>query len=173
MKMNRRKFLKRVATQGSALLGMPYIIASTALGSGPIPAASGRITLAHIGVGGQGRGLLRNCVTLNDARSVAVCDPFQSRRDSAAAYINDQYAARFSKDQYHGCDTYLDFRDLLARDDIDAVLIATPDHWHVPIALATVRAGKDVYVEKPLGLTIEQDKALRSEVIRRGRIFQY
>ena len=80
---------------------------------------------------------------------------------------------RPGKGTYKGCKAYNDFRELLARDDIDAVVIATPDHWHVPIALAAVRAGKDVYVEKPLGVSMEQDKALRAAVHTHGAIFQY
>ena len=76
-------------------------------------------------------------------------------------------------DSYHSCDTYDDFRELLQRKDIDAVGIATPDHWHVPIALAAIAAGKDVYVEKPLGLSVNQNRALRAAINRTQRVFQY
>jgi glucose-fructose oxidoreductase len=173
MKITRRKFLKKAAGRCSAALCMPYVIASTALGSGSIPAASERITVGHIGVGGQGKGLLGNFISLKDSQTVAICDPFQQRRESVARYVDEKYAGRFSKEQYHGCHCYRDFREVIAREDLDAIVIATPDHWHVPIATAAVRAGKDVYVEKPLGLSIDQDKALRAEVIRLGRVFQY
>ena len=80
--------------------------------------------------------------------------------------VDERYGAK-------GCKAYNDFREVLARDDIDAVVVATPDHWHVPISLAAIRAGKDVYCEKPLGLSIEQNKALRAAVHQYGAIFQY
>jgi len=86
---------------------------------------------------------------------VAACDPWKGRREKWAVTA------------------YADFRDLLARDDIDAVMIATPDHWHVPIAVAAAKAGKDMYVEKPLGVCIAQDQACREAVRRYGRVFQY
>jgi predicted dehydrogenase len=97
---------------------------------------------------------------------LAVCDPFQDRRQAQAANVDNRYGSK-------GCQAYNDFREVLARDDIDAVVIATPDHWHVPISLAAVRAGKDVYCEKPLGISIEQNKVLREAVHRHGAIFQY
>jgi hypothetical protein len=106
-------------------------------------------------------------------QSVATCDPIKPRREGRAAHVEQHYASRSNKGSYKGCEAYNDFRDLLARDDIDAVVIATPDHWHVPTALAAVRAGKDVYVEKPLGVSVTENKALREAVHRYGAIFQY
>ncbi|MBL7141072.1 MAG: Gfo/Idh/MocA family oxidoreductase [Planctomycetes bacterium] len=160
--MSRRTFLKRAAAGAAA----PYVITSAALGAGDRPPASGRVVLGHIGVGGQGSGLLRGFLGLAEGQSVAVCDPIQKRRDERAAQIDKHYGSA-------GCKAYTDFREVLARQDIDAVVIATPDHWHVPIALAAVRAGKDVYVEKPLGISVAHDQALREAVHRYGAIFQY
>jgi predicted dehydrogenase len=125
------------------------------------------VRLGHIGVGGQGLVLLRGFLQLEESRSVAVCDPYGPRREAAAAEADAHYS------DPGGCAAYNDFRVLLERRDLDAVVIATPDHWHVPLAAAAVAAGKDVYVEKPLGLSLRQGQALRAAVARHGRIFQY
>jgi predicted dehydrogenase len=148
------------------------VIPASALGLGGLRPPSERITLGHIGVGGQGISLLRNFLGVAESESVAVCDCMKSRRHAAASLVNERRAAR-GQPVSGGCAQYRDFRELLARSDIDAVVIATPDHWHVPIALAAVRAGKDVYVEKPLGVALRWDQALRAEIHRRGAVFQY
>jgi predicted dehydrogenase len=160
--ITRRRFLKRTAVAGATVV-MPNLIPARLLGA---DAPSKKVAVGHIAVGGQGGGLMRGFLALPQGRSVAVCDPIKERREAAAQKVEETYSAK-------GCRAYNDFRELLARDDIDAVVIATPDHWHVPIALAAVRAGKDVYVEKPLGLSIEQNKAMRAAVHRYGAVFQY
>jgi len=170
----RRQFLKRAAAAAACTTAAPYVVTSGALGAGTIPPASERITLGHIGVGGQGSGLVEyGFLPLDDAQCVAVCDPFESRRDNIAKRIDERYAKRIGMGSYKGCAKYNDFRKLLARDDIDAVVVATPDHWHVPISMAAVRAGKDLYVEKPLGLSLAEDRAVRDAVNRFGNVFQY
>jgi len=95
-----------------------------------------------------------------------VCDAFQQRRQQHAASLNQRYGGNV-------CTPYRDLREMLARDDIEAVTIGTPDHWHVPAALLAVRSGKDVYVEKPLSISMELDKALRQAVHQFGAVFQY
>ncbi len=173
-KLTRRGFLARGATAAVGAAVAPCVITSAALGTGSIPAASERVTLGHIGVGGQGTALVRyGFLPLNDAQCVAVCDPFRSRRENVGRQINEHYAERGGKGSYKGCAAYNDFRELSARDDIDAVVIATPDHWHVLTALAAARAGKDLYVEKPLGLSLAEDQSLRDTVNRHGTVFQY
>jgi hypothetical protein len=167
-KLTRRQFLGR--TSAAAAIAAPLIVSSRLFGA---DAPSNRVTLGHIGVGGQGSGLLGGFLGLPQAQSVATCDPFRDRREAAATRVNQHYAAAAGQGSSKGCTAYNDFRELLARDDIDAVVVATPDHWHVPIALAAVRAGKDVYVEKPLGISIEQNQTLREAVHRYGAIFQY
>jgi len=156
--ISRRRFLRRASATAAATAAAPMILPSRLFGAN---APGNRVTLGHIGVGGQGGGVLGGFLGVEGCQSVASCDPFKSRREGAAARMGN------------GAKAYRDFRELLARDDIDAVVIATPDHWHVPIACAAVRAGKDVYVEKPLGISMEQDKALRDVVHRYGAIFQY
>lgn len=165
--MTRRGLLK--ASAGAALV-FPAIVPASVLGDA---APSKRVALGHIGVGGQGGGLLRNFLGLSNGQSVAVCDPIRDRREGAAKVVEAHYAAKRGQEKYDGCKPYNDLREMLVRSDIDAVVIATPDHWHVPAALAAIRTGKDVYVEKPLGLSMEQNKALRQTVHRYGAVFQY
>lgn len=155
-KLTRRKVLRAAA--GSAV-GLPYMITSSALGDAETAPAGERVTLGHIGVGNRGKELLRGFMTCKGCQSVAVADAYSDRREAAAQMI--------------GGKAYADFRELLARPDIDAVVIATPDHWHVPIAMAAARAGKDAYVEKPLGVSIEQNLACRKLFREKKRVFQY
>lgn len=167
---SRRHFLKQASTAAGGALLCPVIVPSSVFGQN---APSNRVALGHIAVGGQGGGLLQGMMGQALAQSVAVCDPIRERREAAARRVDQYYAEQRRQESWKGCRPYNDFRELLARPDIDAVVIATPDHWHVPVALAAVRAGKDIYVEKPLGLSIEQNKALRSAVHLYGRVFQY
>ena len=101
-----------------------------------------------------------------ECRIVAICDVKTDALEKTKGRVDGQY-------QNQDCKTYKDFRQIVARKDIDAFVVASTDHWHVLHALAAVRAGKDVYVEKPLGLSLEEDQALRKEVQQRGRIFQF
>ena len=167
--VSRRSFLKHT-TAAAATLAVPTILPARVFGAA---APSKRVALGHIGVGGQGGGLLGGFLGLPQGQSVATCDPFRERAEGAAKRVEQQYAEATKQGTYKGCRAYNDFRELLARPDIDAVVIATPDHWHVPIAIAAVRAGKDVYVEKPLGISIEHNKALRAAVHQFGAVFQY
>jgi len=164
--VNRRQFLRRAAVASFGAISYPYVVSSSALGKAGSVAASNRITVGCVGVGPQGTAVMRNFLAEKDARVVAVCDVKSNVRQAAQNLVNEHY-------QSDGCAAYNDFCELLARDDIDVVLAATPDHWHVLVALAAVKAGKDVYLEKPMGLSIEQDQALRAAVHRYGRIFQF
>jgi glucose-fructose oxidoreductase len=162
----RRSFLKQTAAAAGVAWAAPHVITSKALGDASTPAAGERITMGHIGVGGRGTALMHSFLALPDAQTVAVSDCFASRREAAVNAVNARYA-----DQ--ACSSHADFRELIARPDIDAVVIATHDVWHVPLATACARAGKDVYVEKPLGMSIEQDLVCRETCRRYGTIFQY
>jgi predicted dehydrogenase len=153
--LSRRGFLRGTTTA----LAFPYVITGSALGDDKTPPASERVTLGHIGVGGQGSYLFEKFRGLPMAQSVAVADAYRDRRERRAAQC--------------GGKAYADFRELLARKDIDAVVVATPDHWHVPIAIQAARAGKDCYVEKPLGISVEQDLACRTVFQENRRVFQY
>jgi predicted dehydrogenase len=153
---SRREFLRGTA---AAALAFPAIVPASALGRGGKAAPGDRVTLGHIGVGNQGGFLFGNFQKVANAQSVAVADCHADRREKRAKEC--------------GGKAYADFRELLARDDIDAVVVATPDHWHVPIAIMAAKAGKDCYVEKPLGLSIAQGLACRKAFADAGRVFQY
>ncbi len=164
--ISRRKFVKDAVAASTAVLGFPYIISSSALGKAGTIAPSNRITVGAIGVGEQGNGVLGNFLNRSDCHVIAVCDVDAGRRNATAARVNSHYKTT-------GCTAYGDFRELLARKDIDAVSIATPDHWHVLCATAAVKAGKDIYMEKPLGKTIEEGQILRQAVNRYDTVFQF
>ncbi len=168
----RRNFIKNMTTSVFGVMAAPFIIKSTVLGRGYLPAANNRITLGHIGVGGRGSSLLRSFLQVDQAVSVAVCDPFLERREERAREI-DAFYSKSSRGGYHGCKKYKYFTELLNDKDIDAVIVATPDHWHVPIGLAAAAAGKDMYIEKPLGISVAENFALRRAVKNYGNIFQY
>ncbi len=158
--MNRTGLSRRNLLKGAvAAVAAPSVIPSSALGNADKLPPSERVTLGHIGVGNQGGFLLYSCQQSKSAQSVATADVYKDRREAFARKIKGK--------------AYGDFRELLARDDIDAVIVATPDHWHVPIAIAAARAKKDAYVEKPLGVSIEQDLACLKVFTENHRIFQY
>jgi len=166
--ISRRGLLKGAAVTGAAI-ACPTIVPSSVFGEN---APSKRVIVGHIGVGGQGGGLLRGFLGLPQGQSVATCDPFKDRREGRAKQVDNRYSKKAGK-TYKGCKAYADFRELLARKDIEAVVVGTPDHWHVPISIAAVKAGKDVYCEKPLGISVAHNKALRAAVHRYKAIFQY
>lgn len=164
--LSRRRFLRNAT--GAALVSttLPTIVPSSVFGADGSAAPSNRITVACIGTGPQGTAVMGGFLARKDAQVVAVCDVKAEQREQACARANEQY-------QNRDCKSYLDFREVLARRDVDACLIATPDHWHVPIAVAAVRAGKDVYLEKPIGCSVAEGQALRKAVQENGRIFQF
>jgi len=153
--ITRRGFMKGAA----AAIGAPYVVSSLALGGqGGLP-ASERIGMGFIGLGGRGRGILPHFLRPGLSECIAVCDVWKSRREA----VRQQLQGR--------CAAYGDFRELVARTDIDAVVIATPDHWHVLHAIAAVKSGKDVFCEKPLSLTVQEGRALSDAVKRYSRVF--
>jgi predicted dehydrogenase len=158
-KISRRTFFKRGAAV-SAGLAAPFIIPAGALGRGMKAAASDRITLGFIGVGGMGSTHLNWFLGSRTVEILAVCDVDERNRSAAQKRVGG------------GCTAYNDYRELLDRPDIDAVVIATPDHWHTLTSMHACQAGKDVYCEKPLTLAIEEAKVLVKTVRRYGRVFQ-
>ncbi len=162
----RRGFVKKSLAAAAAVTGFPYIVPGSALGLGGRTAPSNRITTATIGLGGQGVGVMRVFLGQTEAQVIAVCDVNAPRREEAKNLVNTHYGDS-------GCAAYGDFRELIARDDLDAVQIAAPDHWHVPMAIAAARAGKDMYVEKPLGLSVAANLALREIIQTHGNVFQF
>jgi len=163
-KIARRSFLKRVAV-GATGLALPYIVPSSAMGNAGGIAAGDRVTIGCVGVGGRGMGDMQALLATGQTQVVGICDVDANHRNRA----KDLLAKRYNTS---GCPGYSDFRELIARDDIDAVMIATPDHWHALIAIAAAKAGKAVYCEKPLALTIEQGRKMVETVHRYGTVFQ-
>ncbi|MCX7014236.1 MAG: Gfo/Idh/MocA family oxidoreductase, partial [Candidatus Sumerlaeota bacterium] len=150
----------------------PWIVPASARGAGGRPAPSRRVAMGCIGVGGQGTGDMRAFLGMPDVQVVAVCDVDREHRENAKKIVEERYAQDTASGSYKGCDAYSDFRELLARGDIDAVLIAPPDHWHAIPSIRAMESGKDVYCEKPLALTIAQGRAVADAARRTGRIFQ-
>jgi predicted dehydrogenase len=162
---NRREFLRRgVMTAGC--LSVPWIIPSTVLGrDGAVP-PSEQIVLGGIGLGGRGTGVLNWMMPERDMRFVAICDPRRSQREAVKRLVDNRYGNQ-------DCAMYADIRVFLAeRPDIDAVLIATGDRWHALASIWAMRAGKDVFSEKPSSMTIAEGQAVVATAKRYGRVYQ-
>lgn len=163
-KLSRRHFLKRGALAASAV-ALPQFIPASALGRGGFVAPSERIVLGAIGVGGRGSHDLGWMIGETDVQFTAVCDVRKVRREAAKATVDGKYG---NKD----CAVHVDLRELLARPDIDAVLIATGDRWHALASILAMRAGKDVYCEKPSCLTMAEGRMVVETARAYGRVYQ-
>ena len=164
--MNRRHFIKKAGVAAGGAIAFPYFIPSSALGLDGAVAPSNRITVGLIGAGDRGMHVLNNgFLPSAKAQVTAVCDTAKWRVKAGVDAVNDFYSTK-------GCVGHADFRELLADKSIDAVYIATPDHWHTPASIYAAKAGKDVYCEKPVTLTIAQGQALCAAMKQHGRIFQ-
>ena len=177
--MTRRKFLRAAAST----VAVPYFITSSALGAGGnrLTPPSERVNMGFIGVGGQGTGHLLGgawtyvpggYVARDDVQVLAVCDVRRERRTYACKRCNEIYAERFNKPNYDDVKAYNDFRKVLARTDIDAVLLALPYHWAAPMAIMALRSGKDVYCEKPIAMTVRLAHNMLTTARSYGRIYQ-
>ena len=154
-----REFLKTAA----ATAMVPYVITSTALGGNGRPPASERIVLGGIGIGNQGGGDQGAFLGRDDIQYIAVCDVKKWMRQKALDRVNGHY-------HNSDCAAYNDFRELLARKDIDAVHVATPDHWHVLVIIEACRSGKDVFCQKPETRTLRENRLVRDAARRYGRV---
>jgi len=161
----RLKFLKQATAIGSSVVAAPMIVPSSVLGMGGAVAPSERITLGVIGIGNRGKQVLRAFLGQKGVEVLAVCDVQKGNREKAAAAVNKKRGDK-------NCGMYRDLREINARKDIDAMLIATGDRWHAAASVMAMRAGKDVYCEKPGTLTIAEGQALVAAEQRYGRIFQ-
>jgi len=179
--MNRRSFLQRSAAALGAAAAFPAIVPASAVGRGGLRAPGERINMGFIGLGGQGTGHLlggawtylpAGYVARSDVQVLAVCDVRRERREHAHQRCNEIYAQKFGQAGYNGVQAYNDFREVLARPDIDAVLLALPYHWAALMATMAMRAGKDVYCEKPVALTVREGRNLVETARRYGRVYQ-
>ena len=169
--ISRRGFVRRAAVVSGAVCA-PMIIPASARGADGTVAPSNRITVGLIGRGMMGRGHLRHLAYNPSVEVLALCEVDRTRLDEGMAELAALYAERTENGTARGCDAYNDYRELLARDDIDAVVIATPDHWHTPQSIHAAESGKDVYCEKPISITIDEGRQLVDAVRRNGRVFQ-
>jgi predicted dehydrogenase len=149
-RISRRRFIG----QAAAAVAAPTIVPSSVFGRQDRPAPSERITMGFIGVGGMGQANLNSFINHKDVQVVAVCDVSSGGKNGGRSPVKERvekhYAEKAKDGSYKGCETYKDFRELIARKDIDAVCVATPDHWHALASLEAMKAGKDVYCEKPV-----------------------
>ena len=166
--VTRRQFLKGSAVAATGFL-VPTIVPASVFGA---DAPSNRITIGFVGVGRMGMGDLQELLGHKEAQIVAVCDVDSNRAKNAQKTVEARYAKQSAGGTYKGCRTYGDYRELVTQDDIDAVCVVTPDHWHALPAIAAAKAGKDIFLQKPLTLTIREGRVLSDTVRRYNRVFQ-
>ena len=176
-KVTRRDFLRATA---AGVLSAPWIVPASVFG---VNSPSNRINVGCIGTGNMGKVDLHGLMHQDDTQIVAVCDVNRGSygyktatqflgREPARKWVDRYYAGKKRSGIYKGCDVYSDFRELLARDDIDAVSVTTPDHWHAIPTIMAARSGKHVYCQKPLSLTIAEGRAMVEAVRRYGVVLQ-
>lgn len=163
-KMNRRKFLSAGAVSAAAL-AVPMLVPAKSIGADGEVSPSNRLTMGGLGLGPRGTSDLGNFLPNKDVQFVAIADCQKSRRNKIKDIVDNFYKTK-------DCVTYRDMYDLLGRQDIDIVLIATGDRWHTMASIEAAKAGKDIYCEKPCSLTIEESISLADTVDRYGRIYQ-
>jgi predicted dehydrogenase len=162
--LSRRNML-RASALGSAAVAAPMVIPSSALGFAGFTAPSNRITFGMVGFGQMMNGHFNNMLNRGNVQILAVCDVDTKKRENARGKVNSKYG---NKD----CGCYNEHEKIMERSDIDACFVVTPDHWHIPISLDAIRSGKDVYVEKPMSLTIREGRVLSDAVRRHGAVLQ-
>jgi predicted dehydrogenase len=162
---SRRQFLKKSLAATAVAAAVPTFVSARALGFAQAAAAGERITLGVIGIGPRATYDIQPILAMSDVQCVAIADVQASRREAGKALVDQAYGNQ-------DCVIMRDFRQLLDRQDIDAVLIATGDRWHAPASMLAAEAGKDIYSEKPCGLTIDLCQRLDETIRRTGRVFQ-
>ncbi|WPJ96269.1 Gfo/Idh/MocA family oxidoreductase [Coraliomargarita algicola] len=160
----RRSFLRQSAVAAGAILGAPMVLRSETLGNSQKAAANSRMGIGFIGTGLIAQGHLATFAGMRELQAIAVCDLWQQKMKDAKKLLAGKGATSVTSTP--------DYEELLQNPDVDLVCIATPDHWHAAVAIAAMKAGKDVYVEKPMTLTIEEGKAVLAAEQKYGRILQ-
>ena len=163
--VSRRSFMKTAGAVTAGVVGFPYIVRSSALGKAGTVAPSNRIVMGAIGVGSMGTGDMEGFLEKPEVQMVAVCDVDKKHRDRAKRICDEKYGNS-------DCKSYLDYRKLIARDDLDAVTSALPDHWHGIVYVACAEAGLDIHGQKPLTRTIAEGRAVCDAVKRYGVVWQ-
>ncbi|MDY0169539.1 MAG: Gfo/Idh/MocA family oxidoreductase [Thermoguttaceae bacterium] len=162
--LSRRRFIAQSLAAGGAV-SVPWLAPSRALGLGAVAAPSERVTLGVIGYGPRCRHVLGCMLPEPDVQCVALCDVQASRREQGKAAVDEHYGSS-------DCALYRDLREMLARSDIDAVLVATGDRWHTPASILAAKAGKDIYSEKPCAINMAECRALAETMRRFGTVYQ-
>lgn len=165
--VSRRNFLK-----GAAIVSSFIIVPRHVLGGSGYVAPSDKITLGFIGCGKQSGGLQRRFFNIPEAQILAGCDVYAGKLDKFMLTNNQLYAEKTGQSGFKSTSAYRDYRELLARKDIDAVVIASPDHWHATMSVHAAEAGKDIYCEKPLSLTVKEGRAMVKAARKNNRVFQ-
>lgn len=164
-RLNRRGFLRHATGMAAGAMAFPYVVLSSALGNAGSVAPSNRVVMGSIGVGSMGTGDMQGFLNKKEVQYIAVCDVDKGHRDNAKAIVD-------KKNGNSDCATYLDFRELIGRGDLDAVALALPDHWHSIPAIAAARAGLDVHAQKPFARTVREGRAMCEAVKRYGIVWQ-
>ncbi len=164
-KISRRNFIKKTSGAATGIFAAPYFMSGRVLGKDYSTSPSNKITIGSIGLGWQGTSNLESFLSEEDVKVIAICDIDTEHRDNAMGLVNAKY-------QNNDCKSYHHYQDLLDREDIDAVIISTPDHWHALPVVAAAKAGKDIFCEKPLSHSFNEGRAMCDAVIRYGRIWQ-
>ncbi len=159
---SRREFLRQMAQATGAAFAVPMIVPSSVLGA---DAPSNKVVMGAVGVGGMGTGDLRGFLGDSRVRVVAVCDVDQRHRERARQLVNQRY-------RNNDCKAYLDFREMLARGDLDAIMHALPDHWHALVTVEAAKAGCDIHGQKPFARSIREGRAMVEAIKRYGRVWQ-
>ncbi len=179
-RINRREILKATTGAAAATFGAPYFFPARLFGAA---APSNRLSVGVIGTGNRGFQVLDMFLKQNGAQVVAVCDVNRGSygyrdenqfcgREPAQKLVNEHYSQAKKSGNYSGCDIYSDFREVLGRKDIDAVAVVVPDHWHALLTIRACEAGKDIYCEKPMSLTVEQGRQMVNAVRKHNRVLQ-
>lgn len=171
--MNRRDFVAKAATALAGIAVLPrYVLGGTRPDGSRYIAPSDMISLGFIGTGKQGKGLINSFLGTNECRIAAISEVYKAKAELALERIKSNYEKSPQLGTYSKVPVYTDFRELLARKDVDAVVIATPDHWHAAMAVRAAEAGKDIYCEKPLALTVKEGRAMVNAARKYNRVFQ-
>ncbi len=166
-RIGRRKFLRNAALASSILIVPRHVLG----GRGYVP-PSDKIAMGIIGCGRQSSGLRRRFSAIADVQIIAAADPYALKLERLAQLNNEVYASLSGQERYAATATFADYRELLALKDVDAVIIASPDHWHASMAVHAAEAGKDIYCEKPLSLTVKEGRAMVKATRKHNRVFQ-
>lgn len=171
--MNRRDFVGKAAAVLAGITILPrHVLGGTRPDGSKYIAPSDVISLGFIGTGKQGRGLTTSFLSTNEARIVAIAEVYKAKAQLTLDRIKTHYEKNTQLGTYAEISIYNDFRELLARKDVDAVVIATPDHWHAAMSVRAAEAGKDIYCEKPLALTVKEGRAMVNAARKYNRVFQ-